>query len=51
MVKKRAIKNKSNPKVKKTNFDKILIENFVSLQEVMTNLSSKFDGQIGRAHV
>jgi len=35
-------KNSSTPK-KNENIEKILIQNFVSLQEVMTNLSIKFD--------
>ena len=51
MVKKVAVKRKVTPKKsphkveKKTNInaERILIENFVALQKVMANLSSKFD--------
>lgn len=45
MVKKKAIEEKTiQPKVSgSTNANKILVENFVSLQRVMTNLSIKFD--------
>ncbi len=46
MVKK-AIKKgdfKTEVKISEKNMEKILIENFVSLQRVMTNLSEKFDG-------
>ena len=45
MVKKRSIiKNKPILNIKKTkNINEILVENFVSLQRVMTNLSIKFD--------
>ncbi|MBI5803175.1 hypothetical protein HY448_00635 [Candidatus Pacearchaeota archaeon] len=39
-----AKKDVQNPQIpSNTNFEKILIENFVSLQKVMTNLSIKFD--------
>src|SRR3989338_3241035 len=41
-VKKSSLLNKKNDKEDK-NLEKILVENFVSLQKVMTNLSVKFD--------
>jgi len=42
MAKKRALTKKLSTK-KNTNIEKTLIENFVSLQKVMVNLSIKFD--------
>ncbi|MBI4116780.1 hypothetical protein HY449_03495 [Candidatus Pacearchaeota archaeon] len=34
---------KKNPAVKKTDTEKILIENFIAMQKVMTNLALSFD--------
>lgn len=49
MVKKQIVKSsKSKAPSNKENVNKILIENFVSLQKVMTNLSSKFDNLAGQ---
>jgi len=31
------------PKISKTNMERVLVENFISLQKVLTNLSIKFD--------
>ena len=42
--KKSVTKTKSASSPRKADIDKILIENFVSLQKVMTNLSLKFEG-------
>ena len=41
--KKSVIRNKPDSMTRITNIDEILIENFVSLQKVMTNLSLRFD--------
>jgi hypothetical protein len=43
-VKKKTSKKKAGPKKKDEKVEKILIENFVSLQKVMVDLTSKFDG-------
>lgn len=43
MVKKKSgVRKKSSPK-KNLNIEKALVENFISLQKVMTNMASKFD--------
>jgi len=42
-VKKKTTKKRAPKTESDKNIEKVLVENFVSLQEVMTNLSSKFD--------
>jgi len=44
-IKKRSVtKKRSNPSTGRTDINNILVENFISLQNVMTNLTLKFDG-------
>ncbi len=43
MAEKRSTKSNSKASSKKTDIQKVLIENFVSLQKVMTTLSLRFD--------
>jgi len=43
-AKKKSSKKKATPRKKDEKVEKILIENFVSLQKVMVDLTSKFDG-------
>ena len=40
---KRTVRKRLHPSIEKVNLSKMLIENFVSLQKVMTNVSVKYD--------